>query len=213
MYARRNKVRIWLIRHGKTDTGSSEKLCIGRKDLPLSREGRNSLRQLGLRAMHQEGEFLKNAEFFTSPLQRAADSGRAFLKGCGLEDRELKVREGLKEVDLGSWDGLSFREIRERFPEEYRERGEHPGSYRTPGGETPEEAGQRFYGTLEGLIRETDRDLVIFAHSGVIRTFRCIAQGISCDRFLAFQQPYGSVTELVLEENGRKISFCERLFL
>ena len=204
--------RIWLIRHGRPDYGTEESRCIGISDIPLSEEGRNAMMCLGLRAAEQEGDFLRNAVFFSSPLERAMDSCRAFLRGAGLEGRKITACERFREVDLGTWDGLTFREVRERFPEEYQVRGEHPGTFRTPGGETIEEAGVRFFQSLNDLILTTEKDMVIFSHSGAIRAALCILQGLSCDRYREFPLPFGGITELRYEE-GRKITVCGRAFL
>ena len=120
---------------------------------------------------------------------------------------------GFEEVDLGNWDGLSFREIRERFPEEYRLRGEHPGSYRTPGGETLEKAGQRFLKTLLHLAEETGKDLVVFGHSGVMGAGLSILEHSSADGFRNYFRSYGGIMQLSLEESGKQFRVDERVFI
>lgn len=210
--------RIWLIRHGKPEYGTEGSRCIGVTDLPLSGEGEAAMMRMGLRAAEQESGFLRSAVFCTSPLKRAVSSGEAFLKGAAHADSGLKETAmmrigGFKEVDLGNWDGLSFREIRERFPEEYRLRGEHPGSYRTPGGETLEEAGQRFLKTLLHLAEETGKDLVVFGHSGAMGAGLSILEHSSADGFRNYFRSYGGIMQLSLEESGKQFRVDERVFI
>ena len=205
--------RIWLIRHGRPDYGTPEPRCIGITDVPLSREGEMEMLRLGLRAAEQEREFLKSACFYTSPLERAVSSGKAFLKGAGLPDAELTAFHDLMEVNLGTWDGLSFREIREAFPEEYRMRGEHPGTFRTPGGETLEEAGRRFLKAVRKLSAGTESNLVIFGHSGAVRAGLCALENISADSYRNLPQPFGGVTELNYDSENGSLIFLGRVFI
>ena len=205
--------RIWLIRHGRPEYGTEGSRCIGVTDLPLSSEGRDAMMRMGFRAAEQESGFLRGAVFCTSPLKRAVSSGEAFLKGAAHADSGLRRIGGFKEVDLGNWDGLSFREIRERFPEEYRLRGEHPGSYRTPGGETLEEAGQRFLKTLLHLAEETGKDLVVFGHSGAMGAGLSILEHNSADGFGNYFRSYGGIMQLSLEEDGKQFRVDERVFI
>ena len=210
--------RIWLIRHGKPEYGTEGSRCIGVTDLPLSGEGEAAMMRMGLRAAEHEGSFLRGAVFCSSPLMRAVSSGEAFLKGASHADQELKNTaltriSGFSEVDLGSWDGLSFREIRERFPEEYRLRGESPGCYRTPGGETLEEAGQRFLKTLLHLAEETGKDLVAFGHSGAMGAGLSILEHRSAVGYRNYFKSFGGIMQLSMTENGRIIRVDERVFI
>ena len=210
--------RIWLIRHGMPEYGTEGSRCIGVTDLPLSGEGEAAMMRMGLRAAEQDGNFLRSALFFCSPLKRAVSSGEAFLQGASsvdltLKDKALVQADGFSEVDLGSWEGLSFREIRERFPEAYRLRGENPGGYRTPGGETLEEAGQRFFKTLLQVAEETGKDLVIFGHSGAMGAGLSILEHRSADGYRNYFKSFGGIMQLSMTENGRIIRVDERVFI
>ena len=45
---------------------------------------------------------------------------------------EIITDEALREVSVGRWEGLSFAEIRERWPELYEARGENMSIFRFP---------------------------------------------------------------------------------
>jgi len=58
---------------------------------------------------HKNG---RKAEVWSSPLIRAVQTARYL---CA-EGEESKIAEGLREMDAGEWEGLSFPEIRKRYP-------------------------------------------------------------------------------------------------
>ena len=107
--------RIYLIRHAHPDFPIGERWCVGgRTDLPLNALGRMQAALLpsmpelrGLRAV------------FCSSLSRARETA---LPICPAP----RVIAGLEEQDMGLWDGLSFQEIRARFPALYEARENDP---------------------------------------------------------------------------------------
>ena len=99
----------YLIRHGKPDFPGGERMCLGRTDLPLSAVGRMEA------ALLAEYFPRRDAVLFSSPLRRAAETAAQFA-------RPVSVLPGLAEMDAGEWDGLSFTEIRSRWPELYARR-------------------------------------------------------------------------------------------
>ena len=103
--------------------------------------------------------------------------------------------------------------IRHGRPEEYRLRGEHPGSYRTPGGETLKEAGQRFLKTLLHLAEETGKDLVVFGHSGAMGAGLSILEHRSADGYRNYFRSYGGIIQLSMEEGGKIFRVDERVFI
>ena len=95
-------------------------------------------------------------------------------------------------------------EIKERYPREYKKRGENIGDYRLPGAETFREAGERFLKELSLLSGQTpEDDLIVVAHAGVIRAAVCLTEQIEMKRVkdvMAIPQPCGGVTTLVRKE-------------
>ena len=78
-----------------------------------------------------------------------------------------------RELDMGQWEGLTFDAIRRRFPEEYARRGEDPARYPPPGGESLAAAAARAAEGLRALLADTEGDLAVVAHAGVIRLLLC----------------------------------------
>lgn len=191
--------KIYLVRHGEPDIGTDESICLGRKDISLSQEGVET----GLRV----GEYFCREEIrenltgiFSSPLKRCLDTA------CAIYDRisndidtvfsKIEVVKDFQEADTGIWDGLTFREIRERFPKEYEERGKQLGKYRIPEGETLQEAGNRFYDALVEVLSRTEGNLIVVTHAGIIRSFLCQITDRNVNQLKDWKIPYGSVTEI-----------------
>ena len=182
---------IDLIRHGMPDFPGGARMCLGRTDLPLGLRGRLQAALLG-------AEFAGSGlgDCFCSRLTRSRET--AELMGC---ERPVVI-PGLEEMDAGEWDGLSFDEIRRRWPEYYERRGRER-ALPPPGGEEFGPASRRFSAAVARAASLSRGDAVIVSHSSVIQTLLCTLEGVpfSCAR--DFNLPYGSVTRLRCPEPGR----------
>ena len=148
--------RICLIRHGHPDFPFGERRCVGgRTDLPLGALGRM---QAALLPFLPELEGL--SAVFCSPLARARETA---LPLCAAP----RVMAGLEEQDMGVWDGLSFREIRERFPELYEARERDP-SLLPEGAESIDEVRARMRAALLRCLDESEGDIAVAGHRTAI---------------------------------------------
>ena len=166
--------RILLVRHGRPDFPLGTRRCLGRTDLPLGALGRmqacRTARWLG--DLHFEA-------VYSSPLKRAAQT-------AGFFSQEVRMLPALREMDCGDWDGLDFEEIRRRWPEVYTARGRDL-SIPMPNGEAADAVRTRAEGALRQILSETAGDVLIVAHSFVIRTLL---------GDLGLRLPYASVSAL-----------------
>jgi broad specificity phosphatase PhoE len=163
---------IVLARHGETDW-NRERRFQGHADTPLNHAGRAQAAEL---AALLEGEPFSGA--YTSPLRRAAETAEIVAARLVVEARP---HSALKEVDVGSWSGLSVEEVEERYPEGYarwlenRAAGWHDG-------ETWEELAARVVAGLHEIARRHPGEHVLaVTHGGVIRTARAVALGLSAE--------------------------------
>ncbi len=168
--------------------------CLSATDLPLSEAGR---RQAALLGDFFAGKRL--TAVFSSPLTRCLETAEAVSKAADLPEAE--IFGDLRELDAGLWDGLSFDEIRRRWPEDHRRRGEDLGNYRIPGGESFAEAGERFRACLDEVIGASSGDIAVFAHAGVIRACLCLLTGRPLGEVLELPQPFGGISTLA-ESDG-----------
>ncbi|WP_242601088.1 histidine phosphatase family protein [Thermanaerovibrio acidaminovorans] len=118
--------RILLVRHGRTGWNASFRYQ-GRTDVPCDEEGMKQVELTVRRIVRWEPTGI-----YSSPLVRARCLGEA-LAEAGSSD--LRVDPRLTELDFGRWEGLTVREIEERYGEEYRLWRQDPFGRTPPGGE------------------------------------------------------------------------------
>ena len=196
--------RIILIRHAMPDIPIGERWCIGgRTDLPLGSLGRL---QAALLPFAPELDAIEAV--FCSTLLRARQTA---LPLCS----EPTVVEGLQELDMGVWDGLSFAEIRARFPELYAAR-ESDSSLLPEGAET--EAALRLRMT-EGLLRclaGSCGDIAVVSHKSAIASLVGQREALGYTSLSVLEADAGSFR---IREVGKRVHpdlsdpVCEALLL
>jgi broad specificity phosphatase PhoE len=164
---------ILLARHGQSDWNASRRWQ-GHADRPLTEKGRAQAQALAHRLAHIELDAV-----CSSDLRRAADTARVVAEAQGLELVQLPE---LREVDVGSWSGLTRDEAEERFPEGFaRWREGFPG---WEDGEEYDDMAQRVIGAVVeiALAHEEGRALVV-SHGGPIRAIHAAALGLDVHEY------------------------------
>jgi broad specificity phosphatase PhoE len=159
---------ILIARHGESDW-NRERRWQGQADRPLNERGREQARALAERLAHVELDAV-----YSSDLRRARDTAAVVAARQGLD---VQVMPELREVDVGSWSGLTRAEAEERFPEGFRRwRSGFPG---WEDGETYEAMTDRVVAAVEriGHDHEGGRVLVV-SHGGPIRALHAAALGL-----------------------------------
>ena len=153
-------VRILALRHGETEWNRDARIQ-GHLDIGLNARGR---RQAELAAQALEGEPLEAV--YCSDLRRAADTAWPLARARGLEPVALST---LRERAFGPFEGLTFHDIRERFPEEaerWRKRDPH---WTPAGGESLTAFRARALAAVEALARQhMGQSIAIVAHGGTM---------------------------------------------
>jgi len=119
--------RLLLLRHGETPL-TAEKRFSGRGDPELSERGVAQARAAAAR-LSSYGDI---AAVVSSPLRRAMQTASIVADSLGVN---VVVDEGLVETDFGAWEGLTFAEVRARFPAEMQAWLDNP-AVGPPGGES-----------------------------------------------------------------------------
>jgi phosphoserine phosphatase len=171
---------FFLIRHGETEW-NRELVYRGRKDLPLSENGRRQIQKLAaalaetpITAIH------------ASPLVRAVDTAQAIAAVKGLE---VQTCDELIDMDFGEWEGLSVAEARQRDPELYEKWEHDPAAFHAPEGESLAEIQARIRGILTRLAAEYPNQVVaLVTHRVVCKLMICEVLGLSSKAFWQIQQ-------------------------
>lgn len=104
--------RLLLVRHGETAL-SAQRRYSGRGDVPLSAAGRAQAAAVAPRVTRLAPAV---AAVVTSPLSRCADTAAAVARAVG--GPPVVVDDDLVECDFGEWEGLTYREVQQRWPVE-----------------------------------------------------------------------------------------------
>jgi broad specificity phosphatase PhoE len=160
---------ILLARHGETDWNRESRFQ-GHADPPLNELGREQAAELATALAVEE-----IAAVYSSPLQRSLETAQAVAEPHRLS--ALPV-DGLREVDVGSWQALTRDEVEQRFPEHFRRWLDYGRGW--DDGESYEEMGERALAALEALAaRHEGERIVAVTHGGPIRAALARAEGIS----------------------------------
>ena len=158
---------ILLARHGETEWNREGRFQ-GHADPPLNRTGRAQAVDLSVALMAEE-----LAAVYSSPLRRALETAALVAASHGLEP--VLVHD-LREVDVGSWSGLTRAEVEERFPEQYARWLDYGQGWED--GETYDEMGRRAVAALLRLAAAHDGERVLaVTHGGPIRAAFAFADG------------------------------------
>lgn len=156
-------MQLHLIRHGETGWNAEGRVQ-GHADNPLNEVGREQARGLSERLAH-----LRPARIYSSTSRRAQETAELAFGHLGLEAR---VSDRLREIGLGDWEGLLYRDLEQSHPEEVRHFREEPHRFRYPGAETFAELQARGLAALADIVAaETlGSDIVVVSHGAMIRT-------------------------------------------
>lgn len=160
---------ILLARHGETDWNRENRFQ-GHADPPLNERGREQARELAARL---QGEPV--AAVYASPLARARETAEIVAAQLG---RSVETVAALREVDVGSWAGLTRAQVRERFPEAFARWVAHGPGW--DDGETYEQMGERVVEALYELARRhPGEQILVVTHGGPVRAAQAHAAGVS----------------------------------
>jgi broad specificity phosphatase PhoE len=150
-----------LLRHGQTPM-SVDKRYAGRSDVPLTDVG---VAQAAAAAKRLATTGLD--AIVSSPLQRAVRTAEEVAAVTGLP---VATDDGFRETDFGAWEGLTFAEVRERWPSEMTAWLADP-AVAPPGGESFAEVSERVTAALARVLaaRPGQRVLVV-SHVTPIKT-------------------------------------------
>ncbi len=158
---------ILLARHGET-AWNREGRFQGHADPPLNEAGRAQARELSAALAREQ-----LAAVYSSPLRRALETAEIVAETHGLEP---VLVEALREVDVGSWQGLTRAEVERRFPEQYARWLDFGQGW--DDGESYEQMGERVVAALLELAAAHDGDRILaVTHGGPIRAAFAFAAG------------------------------------
>jgi phosphoserine phosphatase len=183
-------MECWLVRHGES-TWNSVGRFQGGLDASLSLRGHAQAA-----ALAAELTRIRFDALYTSPLRRARDTAAACRPALGLEP---VVVDGLREVGLGAWEGLTLETVQARDGERYRRWLAAPLDHPPPGGEPMAGLATRVRATLDGLCRRhAEGRVLVVSHGGAISSALCGWLGRPLNAIWSLRLDNASITRVAL---------------
>lgn len=190
--------KIIFVRHGQTswnDLGMYQ----GHTDIPLN--------QIGLEQAAKAGQRLKNekvAAIYSSDLLRAKQTAEIIARGHNLP---VIIMPEFREINFGIWEGKTFKDIEELYPEMLKIWKTKPQDLKIPEGETfPEMLKRAWKGLKILLARHKDETVIIVAHGGTIAALLCNILDMSLDNLWKVRQGNTGITVVEFEEDKGRLT-------
>lgn len=207
--------KIYLIRHGETEDADDRRYK-GHIDVPLSDNGIEQIKRLSqflsatvqkcgsseARKLGSKKEGIRTFEHsnirtsvlkavYCSGLGRAVKSAEIIADPFGLKP---VVVDGLKERNFGVWEGMSFDEIQEKYPEAFSAWAENPLRFSPMQGESTVEIRERALDAFNEIIsRHNGETIAIVAHGGINRVILCELLGMPLENIFRIEQDYAAL--------------------
>lgn len=177
---------LYFCRHGETQANVEKRFQGRGTDTPLTANGREQSRSLGLLLM-RDACSVADLLFVSSPLQRARTTMEIVLATLGLPVEKFSTDARLQEIDLGLWDGLTDGEARALDPALFDKRGQDKWDVRVPGGENYADVARR----AESWIGDLRTDTFAVSHGAFTRILRGLFAGMGWQEMSALDEEQG----------------------
>jgi alpha-ribazole phosphatase len=179
-------VRLMLVRHGEPEDAARGR-CYGKLDVGLSDLGREHVRQTA--------RWLERIPFiaiYASPRRRARESAEIIANQLL---RDVYVEDRLCEIDFGEFEGMTYDEVAEHYPEEYLAWMNRPTEVIFPGGESFEQMRERVT-CAAAQVRASYRGqtVILVTHGGVYRIILAEALRMESRDIFRLDQAYAAVS-------------------
>jgi broad specificity phosphatase PhoE len=187
-------LEVILVRHGATDWNLQGR-CQGCTDRELSEAGVRQAQVVaaGL-SRHPIGAI------YSSGLIRARRTAQLISEPHGLP---VQIEPDVRELDHGALEGLTFNEIKDKYPEFIKKWRTEPADLQVPGGERLSDVQRRALSALERITanHQNGESVVIVSHNFPILGIICHITGTHLNSYRDFRlEPCGYTR---LRWNGR----------
>jgi probable phosphoglycerate mutase len=183
---------IYLVRHGQTEFNVAGRHH-GWIDSPLTQLGRAQAKSAGQALAKLVG--IESVMMFVSPLGRAIETAAIISRETGLS-APATVDFDLREIGMGSAEGLTEAEIAPRWQEHQSPLSVQHMSLQAPDGETLMELGERLSRALRRIIAARTDVKVIVSHGVAGRVLQALYLGKSPEEAADFVAPHDAIFEL-----------------
>lgn len=187
--------RIYLIRHGQV-AGFDQARYNGQTDVALTDLGLEQYRVMKERLADK-----KISACYTSDLSRCIIGAEII---CGQFGIEPVRRQELRELNVGVWEGMTWKEIQSKWPDQWQARLADLVNYRAPGGENPLDVQSRLMPVIAEIVeRHQGQEVLVVGHGGVNRIVLLNVIGAPLSAMFNIEQSYACLNIIDYYVDGR----------
>ena len=191
------RTRIYLVRHGQVE-GHEKKRYNGQVNVPLT--------QLGREQSDRVCDCLANLSLdavYSSDLDRSRYCAELIAVA---HDLTVNSEKSLRELNIGDWEGRTWSELQEAYPDDWQARLRDLVNFQVPGGESLQDAADRIRPTVQKIINNhPDSDVALVAHGGANRIILLDAIGAPLEQAFSLEQDYGCVNIVDYFTDGNSV--------
>ena len=196
-------MRLFLARHGAT-SNNAQRRYTGQTDIPMTALGERQAEALAHRLATRHFDAV-----VSSDLQRAS---RMAQRIADQHEVALQLDPDLREISMGTWEGASFDEIREREPEVLRRSRDEPLTFAPRGGETILQVRDRLVAALDRwYVAYPDGTVLWVTHGGCIGILLCHLLGVDLRRRWQFRKDNAALSEIEIGNPEANLDGAETL--
>lgn len=186
---------LYLLRHGQTQCSRDNAFC-GSVDAELTTDGIEMAQ-----AFAGAYQALDWQNIYASPMKRTIATAKPIAEKLGIE---LELRDGLKEINYGKWEGKTVATVSSEYHDDYIRWTADPAWYPPTEGELAVAIASRALIVIEEIKqRYSDGNILIVSHKATIRIILCSLLGIDVGRFrFRLGCPVGSVSKVEFGAHG-----------
>lgn len=166
---------LYLIRHGETIYSQTGGYC-GELDPDLTDEGKQMAAALAVAYRSTPWQAI-----YVSPMKRTIATAKPLCDATGME---MQLRDGLKEIRYGEWEGQTNEYVKAHYAEDYEHWLTEPAWNAPTGGETSVQIASRSSAVIAEIESNyTEGNVLVVSHKATIRIILCSLLGIDLGRY------------------------------
>lgn len=187
---------LYLLRHGQTSFSRANAFCGAALNPDLTEEGCQMADAFAKAYASTKWEAI-----FSSPLKRTLQTAHPICNATGISPQ---IRDDLREIGYGKWEGKTNAEVSEEFHDDYIRWSADPAWYPPTDGEAAVSIAHRGLRVIEEIEKAYDNgNVLIVSHKATIRILLCSLLGIDVGRFrYRLACPVGSVSIVEFGKHG-----------
>lgn len=183
--------KLILVRHGQTDM-NKDQLYYGKIDVPINEVGREQARKACENLINLKIDYDK---IYSSNQIRAYETATI----VNYKNIEIEKNEKIQEMNFGVFEGLNYKDVMEKFPEEMELLKKDWKTYSYITGESPFQLQKRVVEFLDSI--DKSKNNLVVTHWGVICSLLSWLFSNELDGYWKFQVENGGIVVINFVDN------------